>query len=94
MGNFLTSWKPVRFSRRTLFHGISKLGNHIYEPCELPSQVVLYILWIMYFGDLSVAYKFLQMAYNINTTGTDQTTLVTENGLKSKQHTFSNSPTC
>jgi len=48
----------------------------------------------MYFGDLSVAYKFLQMAYNINTTGTDQTTLVTENGLKSKQHTFSNSPTC
>jgi hypothetical protein len=23
-GNFLTSWKPVRFSRRTLLHGVSK----------------------------------------------------------------------
>jgi hypothetical protein len=23
-GNFLTSWKPVSFSRRTLLHGISK----------------------------------------------------------------------
>ena len=23
-GNFLTSWKPVSFSRRTLFHGVSK----------------------------------------------------------------------
>jgi len=21
-GNFLTSWKPVSFSRRTLFHGV------------------------------------------------------------------------
>ena len=24
-GNFLTSWKPVSFSRRTLLHGVSKL---------------------------------------------------------------------
>ena len=23
-GNFLTSWKPVSFSRRTLFHGVRK----------------------------------------------------------------------
>jgi len=23
-GNFLTSWKPVSFSRRTLHHGVSK----------------------------------------------------------------------
>jgi hypothetical protein len=23
-GNFLTSWKPVRFSRRTIFQGVSK----------------------------------------------------------------------
>jgi hypothetical protein len=23
-GNFLTSWKPVSFSRRTLLHGVSK----------------------------------------------------------------------
>jgi len=48
----------------------------------------------MYFGELSVAYKFLQMVYNINITETVHTTLVTENRLNSKQHTFSNRPIC
>jgi hypothetical protein len=29
-GNFLTSWKPVNFSRRALLHGVSK-----YSPLSL-----------------------------------------------------------
>jgi len=30
VGNFLTSWKPVSFSRRTLLHGVCKIIGYIY----------------------------------------------------------------
>ena len=43
-GNFLTSYKPVSFSRRTLHHGVSKLDlihtNYLRLLCQLQSGCI------------------------------------------------------
>jgi hypothetical protein len=39
VGNFLTSCKPVSFSRRILFHRVSKF---IFKECILRTNMVLY----------------------------------------------------
>jgi len=45
VGNFLTSWEPVSFSRRILLLGVSK---YIREAKELEERIILRILWTCY----------------------------------------------
>ena len=55
MGNFLTSWKLVSFSRRTLLHGVSKRITSVTLWLSTIDSCSVILLTIIFFLSYSVA---------------------------------------
>ena len=61
-GNFLTSWKPVSFSRRTLHHGVSKYGIIFCVLLKLYVCMCIYIYIYPIHIQCAILYKNMDFA--------------------------------